>query len=189
MSNYFSEEEKKQSVNEKSIADKNIFEKISLYYNVFKDKIIIYTLERWIFTIVLILIYIFRMIATGGYACLTYCIGIHVLNSFIGFISPLDDPEEIGLQSDESILPQKNDEEFRPFQRKVKEYSFWSMVTVTLFCAIIMTFSEAFDVPVFWPLLLFYFVLIFYLVMKRQIQHMIKYHYLPWDHSKTRYGK
>ena len=123
------------------------------------------------------------------YACLTYCIGIHVLNSFIGFISPLDDPEEAGLQSDESILPQKNDEEFKPFQRKVKEYTFWNMVTVTLFCAIIMTFSEAFDVPVFWPLLLFYFILIFYLVMKRQIEHMIKYHYLPWDHSKARYGK
>ena len=189
MSNYFSEEEKNQEINEKSIADKNIFEKISLYYNVLKDKIIIYQLERWIFTIVLVLIYIVRIFTTRGYACLTYCIGIHFLNSFIGFISPLDDPEEYGLESAESILPQKNNEEFKPFQRKVKEYTFWSVLTGTLFCAIIMTYFKAFDVPVFWPLLLFYFFLIFYLVMKRQIQHMIKYHYLPWDHSKTRYGK
>ena len=61
MSKYFSEEEKNQAINEKSIADKNIFEKISLYYNVLKDKIIIYQLERWIFTIVLVLIYIVRI--------------------------------------------------------------------------------------------------------------------------------
>ena len=95
---------KKQFFKEKSIVNKNIFEKISLYYNIFKDKIIIYTFERRIFTAVLIIIYIFRIITTSGYACLTYCIGIHVLNSFTGFISPLDDPEENGLESDESIL-------------------------------------------------------------------------------------
>ena len=191
MSNYFSEEEKAQmaSKTEKSIADKNIFEKISFYHNIIKDKIIIYILERWIFTAVLILIYIIRIVQTKGFACITYCIGIHLLNSFIGFISPLEDPEEYDLKSDDSFLPQKNDEEFKPFQRKVKEYSFWSQITGTLFCAIIMTYFQAFDIPVFWPLLLFYFFLIFFLVMRRQIQHMIKCHYLPWDYSKTKYGK
>ena len=191
MSKYFSEEEKtyNNSLNEKSIADKYIFEKISLYYNIIKDKTIIYLLERWIFTFVLILIYVIRIIITKGYACLTYCIGIHLLNSFIGFISPLEDPEEYGLNNDDSYLPQKNDEEFRPFQRKIKEYTFWSQITITLFVAIIMTYFQAFEIPVFWPLLLVYFFLIFFLVMKRQIQHMIKYRYLPWDNSKTRYGK
>ena len=191
MSKYFSEEEKtyNNSLNEKSIADKNIFEKISLYYNIIKDKTIIYLLERWIFTFVLILIYVIRIIITKGYACLTYCIGIHLLNSFIGFISPLEDPEEYGLNNDDSYLPQKNDEEFRPFQRKIKEYTFWSQITITLFVAIIMTYFQAFEIPAFWPLLLVYFFLIFFLVMKRQIQHMIKYRYLPWDNSKTRYGK
>ena len=191
MSKYFSEEEKTQNnaFNEKSIADKTFLEKISLYNNIIKDKIIIYALERWIFTAVLILIYIVRVILTRGYACLTYCIGIHFLNSFIGFISPLEDPEEYDLNKDDSYLPQKKDEEFKPFQRKVKEYTFWSVITGTLFVSIILTYFKTFDIPVFWPLLLVYFFLIFYLVMKRQIQHMIKYHYLPWDYSKTRYGK
>ena len=190
MSKYFSEEEKAQNAfNEKSIADKNFLEKISLYNNIIKDKIIIYALERWIFTAVLVLIYIVRIILTRGYACLTYCIGIHFLNSFIGFISPLEDPEDYNLNNDDSYLPQKKDEEFKPFQRKVKEYTFWSILTGTLFVSIILTYFKAFDIPVFWPLLLVYFFLIFYLVMKRQIQHMIKYHYLPWDYSKTRYGK
>ena len=52
MSKYFSEEEKasNSAFKEKSIADKNIFEKISLYYNIIKDKTIIYIFERWILT-------------------------------------------------------------------------------------------------------------------------------------------
>ena len=191
MSNYFSGEEQSQSskLNEKSIANKTIFEKIELYYNIIKDKIIIYPLERWLIVLILALIYMIRIVSVQGYYCLTYCIGIHILNSFIGFISPLEDPEEYDLSSGDSFLPQKNNEEFKPFQRKVKEYSFWSVVFFTLLIAIPMTFFKAFDIPVFWPLLLVYFILIFFLVMRRQIKHMIKYHYLPWDAGKMKYGK
>ena len=191
MSNYFSGEEQPQSskINEKSIADKTLFEKFNLYCNIIKDKIIIYQLERWLIVMILALIYIIRIVLTRGYYCLTYCIGIHILNSFIGFISPLEDPEEYDLNSEDSFLPQKNNEEFKPFQRKIKEYTFWSMVCGTLLFSIPMTFFKAFDIPVFWPLLLAYFILIFALVMRRQIQHMIKYHYLPWDAGKIKYGK
>ena len=191
MSNYFSEEEKTAKISsmEKPLSEKNFFEKISIYYNIIKDKIIIYPLERWLITAILFLIYIIRIVITKAFACLTYCIGIHLLNSFIGFISPLDDPEDYDLDNDDSFLPTKNSEEFKPFYRKVKEYTFWSRVSLTLFISIICTFFKGFDIPVFWPLLLVYFFLIFGLVMKRQIQHMIKYHYLPWDYSKTKYGK
>ena len=191
MSNYFSGEEQPQSskINEKSIADKTLFEKFNLYCNIIKDKIIIYQLERWLIVMILALIYIIRIVLTKGYYCLTYYIGIHILNSCIGFISPLEDPEEYDLNSEDSFLPQKNNEEFKPFQRKIKEYTFWSMVCGTLLFSIPMTFFKAFDIPVFWPLLLAYFILIFALVMRRQIQHMIKYHYLPWDAGKMKYGK
>ena len=192
MSNYFSEEEKTSKISslEKPLSEKNFFEKISIYYNIIKDKIIIYPLERWLITAILFLIYLIRIVLTRAFACLTYCIGIHLLNSFIGFISPLDDPEDYDLyNNDDSFLPQKNNEEFKPFYRKVKEYTFWSRVSLTLFISIICTFFKGFDIPVFWPLLLVYFFLIFGLVMKRQIQHMIKYQYLPWDYSKTNYGK
>ncbi len=192
MSNYFSEEEKTMNASsnqEKPLSDKNIFEKFSLYRSIIKDKIIIYAFERWLVTAILLVLYLIRVILTRGYACLTYCIGIHILNSFIGFISPLEDPEDYDLNSDDSFLPQKNNEEFKPFQRKVKEYTFWSRVSWTFAISILLTFFKAFDIPVFWPLLLVYFFLIFGLVMKRQIQHMIKYHYLPWDYAKAKYGK
>ena len=38
-----------------------------------------------------------------------------------------------------------------------------------------MTFFSMFDIPVFWPILLLYFITLFVLTMKRQIKHMIKY--------------
>ncbi len=190
MSSYFNEEEKQSSntVNNDTIAEKTFIQKIRLYYNSIKDKIIIYKAERWGVVGFLAVLYFIRMFRTKGYYALTYCIGIHFLNSFIGFISPLEDPEEEGLNSGDSYLPQKNNEEFRPFQRKIKEYSFWSMMFWTFLIAIPMTFFDAFNIPVFWPLLLVYFVLIFFLIMRRQIKHMIKYKYLPWDSGKKTYS-
>jgi hypothetical protein len=52
----------------------------------------------------------------------------------------------------------------------------------------ILTFYEAFNIPVFWPLLLIYFLIIFFFTMRKQIGHMIKYNYLPWDAGKVKYG-
>ena len=189
MSSYFNEEEKKSAsdINNISLDQKSFFQKIDIYYNSIKDKIIIYKAQRWGVVAFLEVFYFIRMFRTKGYYALTYCIGIHFLNSFIGFISPLDDPEEDQLNNGDSYLPQKNNEEFRPFQRKVKEYSFWSMMFWTFLIAIPMTFFEAFNIPVFWPLLLVYFILIFFLIMRRQIKHMIKYNYLPWDTGKKNY--
>ena len=190
MSSYFNEEEKKNSnnINNESIANKSFLEKLQFYYNSINDKIIIYRAQRWCAVAVLAIIYFIRMFRTKGYYALTYCIGIHFLNSFIGFISPLEDPEEEALDSGDSFLPQKNSEEFRPFQRKVKEFSFWSLMFWTFIVAIPMTFFEAFNIPVFWPLLLVYFLMIFFLIMRRQIKHMIKYKYLPWDSGKKTYS-
>lgn len=53
------------------------------------------------------------------------------------------------------------------------------------FCiAFVMTFFSIFDVPVFWPILLFYFCTLTFVTMKRQIQHMIKYKYVPFSFGK-----
>ena len=189
MSSYFSEEESKNIDNNNNISEKSTFEKIKLYINSINDKIIIYRLWPLLALAFLAIIYFIRVFYKKGYYALTYCIGIHFLNSFIGFISPLDDPEDEDLNNGDSYLPQKNNEEFRPFQRKVKEYSFWSVMFWTFIISIPMTFFEAFNIPVFWPLLLVYFILIFFLIMKKQIKHMIKYKYLPWDTGKKTYTR
>ena len=185
--NYFSENEKSSSSSSFNTEKKNLIEKINYYLELIKDKTIIYKFHRWIFVLILLLIYLIRVIKTKGYYALTYCIGIHFLNSFIGFISPLEDPED-NLNEDNSFLPQKNNEEFKPFHRKVKEYQFWNVIFFTLFISIFLTFFDCFDIPVFWPLLLVYFILIFLLTMRNQIKHMIKYNYLPWDAGKISYN-
>ena len=50
-----------------------------------------------------------------------------------------------------------------------------------------MTFFELFDVPVFWPILLLYFIVLFVITMKRQIRHMVKYKYVPFSWGKAKY--
>ena len=40
-----------------------------------------------------------------GYHAVAYCLGIHLLNSLIGFLSPLEDPED-----EESELKEANSE-------------------------------------------------------------------------------
>ncbi|KAF1001879.1 hypothetical protein AG4045_026097 [Apium graveolens] len=52
-----------------------------------------------------------------------------------------------------------------------------------------MTFFSMFDVPVFWPILLLYWLVLFLLTMKRQIMHMIKYKYVPFNIGKQYKGK
>ena len=53
--------------------------------------------------------------------------------------------------------------------------------------AFFMTFFEIFDIPVFWPILLLYFIALFFLTMKRQIMHMYKHRYVPWSSGKAKY--
>ncbi|PON35326.1 Retrieval of early ER protein Rer [Trema orientale] len=60
-------------------------------------------------------------------------------------------------------------------------------ITKALCIAFGMTFFSAFDVPVFWPILLFYWMVLFVMTMRRQISHMIKYKYVPFSFGKQRY--
>ena len=38
--------------------------------------------------------------------------------------------------------------------------------------------------PVFWPILLMYWLVLLFVTMKRQIKHMIKYRYIPFSLGK-----
>lgn len=59
----------------------------------------------------------------------------------------------------------------------------WSSIK-SIWIGMSMTFFTMFDVPVFWPILLLYWLLLFTVTMKRQIKHMIKYRYLPFTLGK-----
>lgn len=89
------------------------------------------------------------------------------------------------------------------------EFKFWYSATKATLIALACTLTRATDVPVYWPILLVYFFVLFGLTMRRQIQwvpsrpprpmwhgltramrrHMIKYRYIPFDMGrKTTYG-
>lgn len=55
--------------------------------------------------------------------------------------------------------------------------------------ALICSFFPIFDIPVYWPILLIYFCVLFALTMRRQIQHMVRYRYVPFDFGKRKYQK
>ncbi|KAG0555838.1 hypothetical protein M758_11G006100 [Ceratodon purpureus] len=138
---------------------------------------------RWVGTLVMAAIYCLRAYYVKGFYIVTYGLGIYLLNLLIGFLSPQVDPESEG-----PALPTKGSDEFKPFIRRLPEFKFWYAFTKALVVAFTLTFFSIFDVPVFWPILLLYWIVLFVLTMKRQIRHMIKYRYVPFSLGKQRYN-
>jgi hypothetical protein len=87
------------------------------------------------------------------------------LNLGIGFLSPAADPS-----SDGTVLPTSEADEFKPFVRKLPEFKFWHATTRAIVVAFCMTFFSIFNIPVFWPILVCYFIALFIMTMRRQIQ-------------------
>ncbi|KAI9113526.1 hypothetical protein K1719_015453 [Acacia pycnantha] len=159
---------------------------VSRQYQHLLDKATPHVLHRWIAFLVVVFIYVVRVYFVQGFYIVSYGLGIYILNLLIGFLSPQIDPE-IQEISDGPSLPTRGSDEFRPFVRRLPEFKFWYSITKAFCIAFVMTFFSAFDVPVFWPILLFYWVVLFSLTMRRQISHMIKYRYVPFTFGKQRY--
>ena len=68
------------------------------------------------------------------------------------------------------MLPTSQNEEFRPFIRRLPEFKFWYSATKATAIAFFCTFFEFFNIPVFWPILVMYFITLFCITMKRQIK-------------------
>jgi hypothetical protein len=102
-------------------------------------------------------------------SAVAYSLGIYLLNLFLAFISPKFDPS---LEQDEGMedgtsgaLPTK-EEEFRPFVRRLPEFKFWYSSTKAIVIAFVCTWFRAFDLPVFWPVLVVYWLILFALTSK-----------------------
>ncbi|XP_022725455.1 protein RER1A-like [Durio zibethinus] len=154
-------------------------------YQYYLDKTTPHAAYRWIGTLVIAAIYCLWVYYVQGFYIVSYGLGIYLLNLLIGFLSPLVDPElEV---SDGPLLPTKGSDEFKPFIRRLPEFKFWYSMTKAFCIAFFMTFFSVFDVPVFWPILLCYWIVLFVLTMRRQIAHMIKYKYIPFNIGKQKY--
>ena len=55
----------------------------------------------------------------------------------------------------------------------IAEFKFWYSATKATGTALLCTLTRATDVPVYWPILLIYFLTLFGLTMRRQIQYVV----------------
>lgn len=158
----------------------------------------------------LLFLFFLRIVFAQGWYIVAYCLGIYLLNLFLAFLQPKFDPsltQDEGLEDGESALPTKQDDEFRPFIRRLPEFKFWHTATRAVTISFVCSWFEIFNLPVFWPVLVMYWLILFALTSKshlsavpswttrlisspvrRQIQHMIKYRYIPFSMGKAKYS-
>ena len=158
------------------------------------DSTVTHRLLRWCSLLGLTLIYTFRIFYIQGWHIVSYALAIYLLNLFILFLSPKIDPgmdewdmEDDWGETEAPQLPITSNQEFHPFIRRLPEFKFWLSSIKAFLVALFCTFFSVFNIPVFWPILVIYFIILFLLTMKRQIRHMVRYRYLPFSHGKTVY--
>ncbi|EMR10589.1 hypothetical protein PNEG_01294 [Pneumocystis murina B123] len=160
-------------------------------FQVLLDRSTPYKAWRWLGSLGLLVLFMIRIFVAQGWYIVCYALWIYLLNLFLAFLTPkLDLSLEQDLQEEDTEvrLPIHQDEEFRPFIRRLPEFKFWYSATRVILMAFICSFIPFFDIPVFWPILLMYFCILFTFTMRRQIKHMIKYRYVPFDIGKKRFS-
>lgn len=125
-----------------------------------------------------------------------YALFIYLLNLFLAFLTPKFDPayeSDLAAQDVEDGAPglptsasaagglmsdvfhpstAQDQDEFRPFIRRLPEFKFWLSATHATALSLLATLFSVFDVPVFWPILVLYFVILFIITMRRQIEYV-----------------
>jgi len=156
----------------------------------FQDKLAPFPLQRWIATGILVLFYICRICVKRTHAVVTYVAAVYLLHAFILFESPKDsnipsfyENENIG---EDDYNPSNIDNDFKPYVRKLPEFTFWGFTTQIIFAAFFLTFFEMADIPVFIPILAIYFVFILVMTLYKLVLHSRKFKYsLFWSRKST----
>ncbi|SCU90848.1 LAME_0E10242g1_1 [Lachancea meyersii CBS 8951] len=162
--------------------------KYKAMYQMYMDSLTPHVKYRWSALGIGLVLFFLRVAYGEGWYVVCYGLGIYLLNQFLSFLTPKFD---VSLQQDEENNELESGErvdEFRPFIRRLPEFKFWHNSMRALALCSSLTLFRIFDIPVFWPILVMYFILLFALTMRRQIQHMIKYKYIPLDIGKKRYA-
>ncbi|PBP18488.1 RER1 protein [Diplocarpon rosae] len=138
-------------------------------YQAWLDKSTPYVPYRWVGTGAFLVIFFLRIFIAQGWYIVTpvaYSLGIYLLNLFLAFLQPKFDPSNEATDNDMEDgsaggLPTKQDEEFRPFIRRLPEFKFWYSATRAITIGFLCTWFAIFDVPVFWPVLVVYWLILF----------------------------
>ncbi|BFZ53543.1 retention in endoplasmic reticulum protein 1 [Savitreella phatthalungensis] len=167
--------------------------KVQQTYQSYLDRTVPHFGIRWAVTAILIVLFMLRILWVQGWYIVAYGLGIYLLSLFIAFLTPKFDPSLEQALADEDTengqaLPTSANQEFKPFIRRLPEFKFWHSATRATALSLVASIIPIFDVPVFWPILLIYFLLLSFFTMRRQIQHMVKYKYVPFDLGKAKFS-
>jgi len=167
------------------------FKRLGQTYQVLLDKWTPHSISRWVFTVVVLAAFLIRIVLLQGWYIVTYALAIYHLNLLLAFLTPKIDPALAEFEADEGddgmALPTSQNDEFRPFIRRLPEFKFWYSATGATVIAFTCTFFDFFNIPVFWPILVMYFITLFCITMKRQIKHMVRYRYIPFTWGKPKF--
>jgi hypothetical protein len=151
-----------------------------------------WTRVRWVVLAAAALAYVARVTWLGGFHVVSYALAIYYLNLLVAFVTPAYDPEN-NVAADDSVadqgasaLPSRAADEFRPFVRKLPEFKFWLAAARAALLALVATFLPFLDLPVFWPILVIYFLVLLGLTLRRQIALMLRHRYVPYTTGKPR---
>lgn len=164
------------------------------------DRVAPHTAARWTATALLLLLAALRVVAYGGFFVVAYALAVYLLNVTLLFLSPRFDPsgELFGLgdgagegAAGDGPIGGGVDEagEYRPFVRRLPELRAWYNATRATAVALFCMLFPALDIPAFWPILAGYFVLLTFVTMRRQVAHMVKHGYVPFDLGKRTYSQ
>eukprot|EP00055_Hartaetosiga_balthica_P003043 m.6240 g.6240 ORF g.6240 m.6240 type:complete len:202 (+) comp2564_c0_seq1:93-698(+) len=163
-------------------------------YRVFRDAITPMVIPRWVFFALSLVGFTVRIWITSGWYIVAYGLGIFLLSQMIDFLTPKFNPTSIDLETtggegNDMTLPttSQDEEEFRPFVRKLPEWKFWMKSQSAVLFACALTLTQETNIPVFWPILVLYFFILLILTMKERIAHMIKYKYVPFSVGKPKH--
>ncbi|EPR78825.1 Retention in endoplasmic reticulum 1-like protein [Spraguea lophii 42_110] len=165
---------------------------LTTLFNHYLDKITPKRLERWIGFTLLEIFFLLRIYILNSHHLVTYIVSVYLLHSLVMFLTPRDesipDPFE-EFDEYEEYIPQTVDDEFRPFLRRLPEFDFWCRSMGLILFAWFTTFFSFFNITVYVPILILYFIFMIFLTAHKMYKHIKKYHYNPFFGDKEQYGK
>lgn len=166
--------------------------------NSYLDSYCLLPTKRWLVALGLFLVLAYR-ITVHEYIGVMYFFCLYVLYLLVQFYTPMglpdpdeDDPNQVvGKSASNTDIPYTMRGDDQPALRSLTEFNLWKKVMVALLVALLValpcTFFAVFLIPVYWPFLLGYFVLLVGSSVRKHYKHMQKYGYSLGDFGRKRH--
>ncbi|GIQ82264.1 retrieval of early ER protein Rer1 [Kipferlia bialata] len=142
--------------------------------------------ERWIGLAVVAAIYLLRVIVTGRFYLITYCLYLYAAGKFVLFVTPRVTGDS--MQDDMPSLPTSSGDEYKPFVRKLPEYKFWRTLAEGQAMAAVASLFPFFDIPVYAPILVIYLCLLGFVLVKQELSRWERLNVSKADAVKQWFG-